>query len=75
MNLNFMTLRQLVSGIGREEKYQLIKALCMEESKRTEGTDAYYAWNRVLHAVDEAHHLERERSKIVTHAETETSCI
>ena len=61
LDLHFMTLRSVVEFMEPAVKRALVKAICVEESIRTKGTPAHYAWNRVSNAVDEA---EREEPKM-----------
>lgn len=58
MELHFMTMRSLVEFMEPAVKRALVQAICVEEAIRTKDTDAYYAWNRVSRAVDEAEKAE-----------------
>jgi len=57
----FEIIRQKVyEGMPPRLRHLWAKAIAQEEANRHASGELYYAWNRVLRAIDDAQHLESE---------------
>ncbi len=60
METEYQRVRNKVRGMGKNARRLMVKAIATEEAHAAGSGPAYYAWNRVWRAADEAEGLSLE---------------